>query len=90
MINLLPLLGKYWDLFIDGNDQKRIDSQTPPETRRERIILRDGLTASQAQSRINAQKDESFFKENADLIIDNSGKESLDGLVQRILNYEKE
>ncbi len=62
----------------------------PPETRRERIILRDGLTASQAQSRINAQKDESFFKENADLIIDNSGKESLDGLVQRILNYEKE
>ena len=31
MINLLPLLGKYWDLFIDGNDQKRIDSQTPPE-----------------------------------------------------------
>lgn len=31
MINLLPLFAKYWDLIIDGNDQKRIDSQTPPE-----------------------------------------------------------
>lgn len=31
MLNLTPLLLKYWDIFVNGNDQKRIDSQTPPE-----------------------------------------------------------
>ena len=31
MINLLPIMGKYWDVIIEGNDQKRIDSQTAPE-----------------------------------------------------------
>lgn len=31
MLNLRPLLLKYWELCVDGNDQKRIDSQTPPE-----------------------------------------------------------
>lgn len=31
MINLMPLLDKYWKTFVEGNDQKRIDSQTPPE-----------------------------------------------------------
>ena len=31
MLNLRPLLAKYWELFVEGNDQKRIDSQTAPE-----------------------------------------------------------
>lgn len=31
MLNLRPLLSKYWSTFVDGNDQKRINSQTPPE-----------------------------------------------------------
>lgn len=31
MINLRPLLQKYWDVMIDGNDIKRINSQTAPE-----------------------------------------------------------
>ena len=31
MINLMPLFGKFWSTFVEGNDQKRIDSQTPPE-----------------------------------------------------------
>ncbi len=31
MLNLMPLLSKYWEVFVEKSDQKRIDSQTPPE-----------------------------------------------------------
>lgn len=31
MLNLRPLLSKYWKIFVEVSDQKRIDSQTPPE-----------------------------------------------------------
>lgn len=31
MINLMPLFKKYWDVCVGGNDEKRINSQTPPE-----------------------------------------------------------
>lgn len=26
----MPLFSKFWEIFVEGNDQKRIDSQTPP------------------------------------------------------------
>lgn len=43
------------------------------EVRRDRIMKRDGLTAEQAMTRIKAQKSESFFITNSDIIIENGG-----------------
>lgn len=48
------------------------------ETRISRITERDSLTRSQALLRINAGKDDDFFKKNCDMIIINDG--SLDKL----------
>lgn len=31
MLNLMPLMKKYWDVCVNGNDEKRIASQTAPE-----------------------------------------------------------
>lgn len=40
--------------------------------RRQRITERDGITEEQAESRMNAQYDEKFFREHADIIIENN------------------
>jgi len=48
----------------------------PIEARLSRIINRDGLTKEKALMRINAQKPESFFRENCDYIIENNFKTS--------------
>lgn len=42
----------------------------------ERIMARDNLTRSQAEERINAQKSDSFYIENADFVIYNNENES--------------
>ncbi len=39
----------------------------------ERICARDGISEEEAESRIAIQNDNEFFKENADIIIDNTG-----------------
>ena len=39
----------------------------------QRIIARDNLSAEQAQSRMNAQLDEAFFREHSDFVIENNG-----------------
>lgn len=44
----------------------------PFETRVSRIIKRDEITREQAELRINAQKPESFFRENCNYILENS------------------
>jgi len=43
----------------------------PQEMRIKRIINRDGLTTEQAQKRVNAQKPESFYRDNCDYILEN-------------------
>ena len=43
----------------------------PQELRIKRIIDRDGLTMEQAQKRVNAQKPESFYRDNCDYILEN-------------------
>ena len=43
----------------------------PPDVRISRIMARDGLSHEKACLRINAQKPESFFMENCDIILDN-------------------
>ncbi len=32
MINLMPVLNMFWKTFVEGNDEKRINSQTPPDS----------------------------------------------------------
>lgn len=46
------------------------------ELRLRRIIQRDGITKEQALARFSAQKNESFFRENSDHVIENNGTES--------------
>ena len=42
----------------------------PKETRISRIMARDGITREQAEMRINAQKPDSFYKENCDYLLE--------------------
>ena len=46
------------------------------DIRLKRIIARDNLTLKEAVSRINAGKDEQFFRERADYILYNNGDEN--------------
>ena len=46
------------------------------DIRLKRIIERDNLTLIEAEIRINAGKDEKFFKENADYVLYNNGNEN--------------
>ena len=45
-----------------------------PEIRLQRICERDGLSLEDAKIRLNAGKDESFYKENTDILIYNNGE----------------
>ena len=44
--------------------------------RRQRIMNRDSISEEMAESRINAQLPESYFKENSDFILENNGSQS--------------
>ena len=46
------------------------------DIRLKRIITRDNLTLKEAEIRINAGKDEKFFKENADYVLYNNDDEN--------------
>ncbi|MGN0451455.1 MAG: dephospho-CoA kinase [Acutalibacteraceae bacterium] len=46
------------------------------EIRLKRIIARDNLTLKEAETRINAGKDEDFYREHADYILYNNGDEN--------------
>lgn len=45
----------------------------PEEVRVERLIYRDNLTREQALSRIRAQKQENYFREKCDYLLENTG-----------------
>ena len=45
-----------------------------PEIRLKRICERDGLSLEDAKIRLNAGKDESFYKKNTDILIYNNGE----------------
>lgn len=42
-----------------------------------RIMQRDGLTENRARERMDSQLSEAFFRENADIILENNGKEAV-------------
>jgi len=62
--------------LIESGQSKRCDGivgvTAPVESRILRIMKRDNITKEVAQARINAQKPESFYKENCDYILENT------------------
>ena len=45
----------------------------PREDRIHRLMARDGITAAYAQKRIDAQKDDAWFRERCDVTLENNG-----------------
>ena len=62
--------------LIESSRHKKCDAVVgvvaPAEIRVMRIMKRDGITREQAEMRVNAQKPESFFRENCDYILENT------------------
>ena len=53
--------------------------------RKKRIMERDGLSDEEAERRIHAQEDESFYRSHSDFVIENNGGiEALEAQVRRI------
>ena len=61
----------------------------PEKMRLERIMVRDGIEKNAALRRIRAQKDESFYKNHADIIIKNYPPYNLDDEVKKVLLWAK-
>ncbi len=76
-------------LFESGIDKmcdKTVFVKADKKTRIERIMARDNLTETEAQERINAQKNDEFFIKACDFTIENNGKkDELKGKVEQIL-----
>lgn len=67
-------------LFEAGLDSvcgKILAVTAPEEVRLERILRRDGITEEQARLRLAAQKNESFYTDRADFVIENGGDADL-------------
>jgi dephospho-CoA kinase len=75
-------------LFEAGADSlcnKILTVISTKERRHERITLRDGITASQADTRISAQQPNDFYTGRADFVIENNGtEEELTSAVERL------
>ena len=74
----------------NGNEQcyKTIAVLAPAETRKKRIIERDGITPEQAESRMNAQKSEEFYQKNSDFTVINDGRDikiQINSILEEIL-----
>ena len=55
------------------------------QIRKNRIMGRDNLTEEDAENRIQAQKDDSFYIENCDFVVyNNSGEYDIDAFIKRI------
>ena len=55
------------------------------ETRKNRIMMRDGLSETEAKRRLDAQQKDSFYHENCDFVIYNNGGDfDIDSILKRI------
>ena len=59
------------------------------EKRLERIIARDGIAKEAAQKRINAQKDDAYYKQKADYTVKNNSIKTLERKISEILDNEQ-
>lgn len=75
--------------LIESGEDKLCDFTVavvaPREERFERIIKRDNISSSQANERINAQKDERFYIENCTYTVRNYGEYSLEEELKPII-----
>ena len=56
--------------------------------RKQRIMQRDGISEEMAESRINAQLSENYFKDNSDFILENNGtKQELIDKAEGLFGY---
>lgn len=63
----------------------------PAEIRQERIMSRDNMTAQDALNRMNAQKDDEFYRSRSEFVIENADSpEQLNAQVERIITVLKE
>ena len=75
-------------LFESGEDKMcdfTVAVVAPRDVRFERITKRDSITARQANERIDAQKDESFYTENCTFTVKNYGEYSLEEQLEPII-----
>lgn len=78
-------------LFESGENKLcdfTISVVAPTEIRLKRIIKRDNISEEEALLRINAQKDEKFYRESADFVIENYPPYNLNEEIRKIFNYE--
>lgn len=59
------------------------------EKRLERIISRDGITRAAAEKRIDAQKDDAYYKQKADYTVKNNSLKTLEKKISEILDNEQ-
>ena len=59
------------------------------EKRLERIIARDGITRAAAEKRIDAQKDDAYYKQKADYTVKNNSLKTLEKKISEILDNEQ-
>ncbi len=64
--------------------EKMIVVTAPLEVRLERILKRDEISKSQAMTRINAQKSDEYYLENADIIIRNYRPFKLEEEIEKV------
>lgn len=62
----------------------------PAEVRIRRIMARDGIPEEYARSRVEAQKPDSFYRENSDLVLENDGSVSPEVFAARALECLKQ
>jgi dephospho-CoA kinase len=80
-------------LFESGFDREcdyTIGVIAPRSLRLKRIIARDGLTEAEALKRINAQKDDEFYRRRCSFVVENDGDfPALEGMITQILGKIK-
>ena len=62
----------------------------PAEVRIRRIMARDGIPEEYARSRVEAQKPDSFYRANSDLVLENDGSVSPEVFAARALEALKQ
>ena len=59
----------------------------PVDVRLKRIIERDNISVTDAKRRIDAQREDEFYLENADIIIINDGVADFDGELNKLFSF---
>lgn len=59
----------------------------PVDVRLKRIIERDNMSVTDAKRRIDAQREDEFYLENADIIIINDGVTDFDSEIQKLYTF---